>query len=58
MQKTVKLFKEEIKIINIGLSSFYTDLKKQKAKVVDVDWRPRAGGSKKISSLLDRLKTK
>jgi len=56
MSKVNELFKTELKVVNIGLESFYSDLKKQKVPVVHVNWRPSAGGNKKMASLLSRLK--
>jgi hypothetical protein len=56
MSNVNKLFKEELKVVNIGLESFYNDLKKQKVSAIHVNWRPTAGGNKKLSSLLSRLK--
>lgn len=56
MTKINELFNKELKVINIGLESFYNDLKKQKVPVVHVDWRPVAGGNKKMASLLSKLK--
>ena len=56
MSKVNKLFKEELKVINIGLESFYRDLKKQEVPVINIDFRPIAGGNKKMASLLSRLK--
>ena len=50
----MSLFKEELKVINIGLKGFYEDLKKVGAKVVHVDWKPPLGGSK-VAAILDRL---
>ncbi|NMB08807.1 MAG: fdrA domain protein [Tissierellia bacterium] len=55
MTKINKLFEKELKIINIGLELFYRDLKKQKYSVIHVDWRPIAGGDKKMASLLSKL---
>ncbi|MGB4594777.1 MAG: hypothetical protein WBI14_02595 [Anaerolineaceae bacterium] len=52
-----ELFKQELKVINMGLKSFYADLKSQNVQAVHVNWKPRAGGSKKMASLLDRLKS-
>ncbi|GAB6188595.1 DUF1116 domain-containing protein [Marinitoga arctica] len=49
----MSLFKEELKIVNIGLKSFYEDLKKQGANVVHVDWKPPLGGSKAVKILND-----
>jgi hypothetical protein len=51
-----KLFGKEVKVINMGLESFADDLKSQNVKVVHVDWRPPAGGNKKMMSLLGKLK--
>lgn len=56
MGKINELFNKELKVVNIGLESFYTDLKKQEVSVIHVDWRPSAGGNKKMASLLSRLK--
>jgi len=50
------LFKSELKVINIGVESFYKDLREQKIKALHVEWRPTAGGNKKMLSLLSRLK--
>lgn len=42
--------------INVGLESFYDSLTAQGAPVVQVDWRPPAGGNEKLMGILDRLK--
>lgn len=55
MSKINKLFNSELKVVNIGLESFYKDLKNQKVKVIHVNFRPTAGGNKKMASLLSRL---
>lgn len=52
-----ELFKKDLKVINIGLKSFYNDLKSQKVQALHVNWKPRAGGNKKMASLLERLKS-
>lgn len=56
MSKINELFNKELKVVNMGLESFYKDLKEQKVPVTHVNWRPAAGGNKKLSSLLSRLK--
>ena len=58
MSKVNKLFKSELEVINIGLESFFNELKEQEVKVVHVDWKPSAGGNKKMASMLSRLKSK
>lgn len=55
--KINELFNKELKVVNIGLESFYKDLKNQNVKVIHVDWRPTAGGNKKMNSLLSKLKS-
>ena len=56
MSKINELFGKELKVINMGLESFYKDLKEQNVKVIHMNWRPLAGGNKKMASLLSRLK--
>jgi len=56
--KVNELFKQELKVINMGLRSFANDLKSQGVTVIHVDWRPVAGGNKKMASLLSKLKAK
>lgn len=56
--KVNELFKQDLKVINMGLRSFAKDLKSQDVPVIHVDWRPVAGGNKKMASLLSRLKGK
>ncbi|ABR46913.1 conserved hypothetical protein [Alkaliphilus metalliredigens QYMF] len=56
MSNINKLFKKQLKVINIGLESFHQDLKKQGVQSIHVDWRPTAGGNKKMVGLLARLK--
>lgn len=54
---TTKLFRQDIKVINVGLASFYEDLKYQRAKVTKVDWRPPAGGNLKLIQLLSKAES-
>ena len=56
MSNINELFNKELKVINMGLKSFSEELKSQDIKVVHVDWRPPAGGNKKMASLLSKLK--
>ncbi|MGI6157266.1 MAG: fdrA domain protein [Saccharofermentanales bacterium] len=50
------LFKQDLKIVNMGLESFYDDLKSQDVPAIHVDWKPAAGGNKKMASLLGMLR--
>lgn len=46
---------ESLRVINIGLASFAEDLRAQAVPVVDLDWRPPAGGNARLAALLDAL---
>ena len=43
------------RVINIGLSSFADDLKKQDAEIVNVDWSPPARGNIELAKILAKL---
>ncbi|MCW4036570.1 MAG: hypothetical protein NWE75_05190 [Candidatus Bathyarchaeota archaeon] len=49
------LFNRNLKVINIGVETFADDLKRQGVEVVQVDWRPPAGGDVEILKLLNKL---
>lgn len=42
--------------INVGLESFADSLTAQSAPVIQVDWRPPAGGNERLMALLERMK--
>jgi FdrA protein len=44
--------------INAGLESFAASLRAQGAPVVQVDWRPPAGGNEQLMAILERMKRK
>jgi FdrA protein len=46
---------ETIKVINLGIKIFYDSLKEQGVEVIQVDWRPPAGGDKELLKLLEML---
>lgn len=56
MSEINELFNKQLRIVNIGLESFYKDLKAKEIDVIHVNWRPPAGGNKKMIKLLDKLK--
>ncbi len=43
--------------INVGLEAFHDSLISQGARVLQVDWRPPAGGNDALLAILDRLKS-
>ena len=52
------VFEKPLKVVNLGLESFYQDLKRQSVETIHVDWRPPAGGNEKMLGLLGKLKGK
>jgi FdrA protein len=42
--------------INVGLESFSENLTAQAAPVIQVDWRPPAGGNERLMAILERMK--
>jgi hypothetical protein len=56
LNKINKLFKADLKVINMGLESFQKDLKSQDVDAIQMNWRPAAGGNSKMIALLNRLK--
>ncbi len=56
MSQINSLFATGLKVVNIGVKSFYEDLKQQKCQAVHVDWRPVAGGNKRLADALALLK--
>jgi hypothetical protein len=55
VEKINHLFQEELVAINMGLDAFADALRKEKAKVLQMNWKPPAGGDERLISFLDRL---
>lgn len=53
--KIQQLFESELVAINIGPRLFGEALEKQGVKVIQVDWRPVAGGDKEMQDILSVL---
>lgn len=51
-----ELFQQKLVVINVGLPTFAQDLREQKVPVIEVDWRPPAGGNAKMLALLAKLR--
>ncbi|MCL1994305.1 MAG: DUF1116 domain-containing protein [Spirochaetes bacterium] len=56
MNKIDDLLKQELVAINLGLDRFYDDLKEQKVKTVQVNWKPPAANQDKIDRFLAGFK--
>jgi len=50
-----ELSSRPLRVVNLGLSSFAEALREAGTPVVDLDWRPPAGGNPELAALLDRL---
>lgn len=50
-----KVLPEALRVINVGLESFADDLRADGVPVVQLDWRPPAGGNARLAALLDEL---
>lgn len=50
-----RLFEEPLRVINIGLELFAQDLEAAGVEVIQVDWRPPAGGNPRMAGLLAQL---
>ncbi len=51
--KVQALFGAELTVVNAGLASFAADLRRAGGRVIDVDWRPPAGGDPELQAALD-----
>ena len=55
VEKILKLFNSELKVINIGLEIFKSDLESQKVPVVQVSWRPYPKLEKEYEDILSKI---
>ena len=55
VEKILKLFKSELKVINIGLEFFYKSLKDQNVTAVHVVWQPPPKIEKDLQDILDKI---
>ena len=53
--KITALFRQELRIINMGLETFADNLKGQDMEVVQMEWQPPAGGNDRLIALLEKL---
>jgi FdrA protein len=55
VKKISELFSNELKVVNLGLDSFAENLRKEKVEVLSTDWKPPAGGNRRLIALLEKL---
>lgn len=58
MNKINQLFNTKLNVINVGIATFFSDLKTNNTEVLQVNFRPPAGGDKKVLDLLSKFKKK
>lgn len=51
----LNVFREPLRVVNIGLESFAEELEREGVMVLHVDWRPPSGGNAKLAALLQTL---
>lgn len=50
-----ELFKSELNVVNLGLENFAENLRELDTPAMQVDWKPPAGGDRRLVALLDKL---
>jgi FdrA protein len=56
MNRVSDIFGKPIKVVNVGLETFYQSLKAQGTAAAHVEWKPPAGGNEKLLAILDKMK--
>ncbi|MCL4301824.1 MAG: acyl-CoA synthetase FdrA [Anaerolineae bacterium] len=51
------VLQQPLAAINVGVESFTESLNAQDAPVIQVEWRPPAGGNEKLMAILERMKS-
>lgn len=54
-ENILKLFGSKLVVINVGTRIFGDAVRDQGCRVIQVDWRPPAGGDAKLRGILDEL---
>lgn len=50
-----KLLSQPVAVVNVGLEGFVDELRGNGVAVVQIDWRPSAGGDPTMAALLAKL---
>ncbi len=54
-ERILKIFKSDLKVINIGLEIFYRDLKRQNVDTLHVSWQPPLNIEEDLKKALRKL---
>lgn len=55
VEEILKLFRSELRVVNVGLEHFYGELKKQGVKVAHVAWQPKPKLEKDLEEILSKM---
>lgn len=56
MKRLEEFLSQKPKVINVGIESFYEELKKLGVEAIHVDWRPPAMGDENLLKILDEIR--
>jgi FdrA protein len=55
-EKINKLFQSKLVVLNIGVELFHDAIKNAEGQSINMDWRPPAGGDKKLLEIINKIK--
>lgn len=55
VQNILTLFQDDLVVINMGLETFGENLRDGGVTVIQMKWRPPAGGDRSLIKILERL---
>ena len=56
VEVSLHVLHQSLAAINVGLESFTESLQAQEAPVIQVDWKPPAGGDERLMAILERMR--
>jgi len=54
--KSQLILEKPLRVINLGLETFFESLRSQEVEAVQVAWKPPAEGDKKLADILSQLR--
>ena len=51
-----RLLESKLKVINMGIQQFSDQLREEGQQVIQMAWRPPAGGNQEMLDIIDRLR--
>ncbi|MFH0802606.1 MAG: fdrA domain protein [bacterium] len=50
------ILEKPLRVINLGLETFYESLRSQEVEAIQVAWKPPAEGNQKLADILSQLR--